>query len=152
MEQTYKKILVGVDGSEHATEAFKKAVEVARRNEGEVIVAAIIEQQIPMMVGTSSFGDSYVEEESKRANLLLDEYIAYGESVAFTAIKKVIVFGQAKSVLAIELPKEHQIDLLMVGQSGLNAVEKMMVGSVASYVIRKAPCDVLVIATPEEIE
>lgn len=152
MEQTYKKILVGVDGSEHAIEAFKKAVEVARRNNGEVIVAAIIEQQIPMMVGMSDFGDAYVEEESKRANLLLDECLAYGVSVDFTAVKKVIVFGQAKSILAIELPREHQIDLLMVGQSGLNAVEKMMVGSVASYVIRKAPCDVLVIATPEENE
>ena len=61
-----------------------------------------------------------------------------------------MVFGQAKSILATELPRKHQVDLLMVGQSGLNAVEKMMVGSVASYVILKAPCDVLVIATPEE--
>ena len=143
MEQTYKKILVGVDGSEHATEAFKKAVEVARRNQGTVIVATIIEPPIPLMVGASSFSDDFVEAESERANLLLEECVAYGESVQFTAV-------QAKSILATELPRKHQVDLLMVGQSGLNAVEKMMVGSVASYVILKAPCDVLVIATPEE--
>ena len=150
MEQAYKKILVGVDGSEHATEAFKKAVEVARRNQGTVIVATIIEPPIPLMVGTSSFSDDFVEAESERANLLLEECVAYGESVQFTAIEKMMVFGQAKSILATELPRKHQVDLLMVGQSGLNAVEKMMVGSVASYVILKAPCDVLVIATPEE--
>ncbi|MHC5268896.1 universal stress protein [Enterococcus sp. LJL98] len=150
MEQTYKKILVGIDGSEHAKAAFKKAVEVARRNAGEVFVAAVVEQQVPLMMGASAFGDSYIEEESRRANLLLDECLAYGETVDFTNIKKVLTFGQAKSMLAIELPREHQIDLVMVGQSGLNAVEKMMVGSVASYVIRKAPCDVLVVTKPEE--
>lgn len=149
MEQTYKRVLVGIDGSEHAREAFKKAVEVARRNQGEVFVVAVVEQQIPLMIGTSVFNDSYIEEESRRANLALDECVAYGASVEFTAIKKVLTFGQAKSMLAIELPREHQIDLIMVGQSGLNAVEKMMVGSVASYVIRKAPCDVLVVTTPE---
>lgn len=35
MEQNYQTVLVGIDGSEQATEAFEKAVEVARRNEGK---------------------------------------------------------------------------------------------------------------------
>lgn len=37
MEQAYKKILVGIDGSEQAFAAFKKAVEVARRNEAHSV-------------------------------------------------------------------------------------------------------------------
>jgi nucleotide-binding universal stress UspA family protein len=37
----------------------------------------------------------------------------------------------------------------MVGQSGLNAVERFMMGSVASFVIREARCDVLIVS-PEE--
>lgn len=43
--QAYKNILVGIDGSDQAKEAFKKAVEVARRNEGKIYVANVIEQQ-----------------------------------------------------------------------------------------------------------
>ena len=73
MEQTYKRVLVGIDGSNHAFEAFKKAVEVARRNEGEVIVAAIIEQQLPTIMGMYPVGESFLEEESQRKNQLLDE-------------------------------------------------------------------------------
>lgn len=38
----------------------------------------------------------------------------------------------------------------MVGQSGLNAVERFITGSVASYVIRQAPCDVLIITPSKE--
>lgn len=149
MEQTYKKILVGVDGSEHAMEAFRKAVEVARRNEGEVIVTMVIEQQMTTALTIAPLGNEYIEEQMSYGNELLERCRLYAESVNFLKVTKDLVFGQAKSVLAIELPKKHGIDLIMVGQSGLNRVEAMMVGSVASYVIRKAPCDVLVVTQPE---
>ncbi len=148
MEQTYKRVLVGVDGSDHAFEAFKKAVEVARRNKGEVFVAAIIEQQLPTIMGMYPVGETFLEEESNRKNQLLDECVAYAKSVDFSAVTKILTYGQPKNLLASELPREHKIDLIMVGQSGLNQLEKMMIGSVASYVIRKAPCDVLVVSTP----
>ena len=36
MEQEYQNILVGIDGSKQALLAFRKAVEVARRNQGTV--------------------------------------------------------------------------------------------------------------------
>ena len=47
---------------------------------------------------------------------------------------------------AWDFPKKYHIDLGMVGQSALNAVERFRTGSVASYVIRQAPCDVLVVS------
>ena len=40
----------------------------------------------------------------------------------------------------------------MVGQSGLNAVERFMIGSVSDHVIRHAPCDVLIVRPKEENE
>ncbi len=33
----------------------------------------------------------------------------------------------------------------MIGSTGLNALERLMVGSVATYVSRNAVCDVLVV-------
>ncbi len=47
--QRYQNILVGIDGSESAMSAFK-AVEVARRNQGKVYAATIIDQQVPTMM------------------------------------------------------------------------------------------------------
>jgi len=35
----------------------------------------------------------------------------------------------------------------MIGATGLNAVERLFIGSVSEYVIRNAPCDVLVVRT-----
>ncbi len=61
-----------------------------------------------------------------------------------------MAYGSVRESMAVKLPKKYQIDLIMIGQSGLNAVERFMTGSVASYVIRQAPCDVLVVSEPRE--
>ncbi len=145
MEQNYQTVLVGIDGSEQAKEAFEKAVEVARRNEGKVIVAAIIEPQLPTTMGYAPLSESVLEKEEDEAQEMIDEAKEYAASVSFHDVEGVVVFGSPKTALARDLPQKYGVDLVMVGQSGLNTVERLMVGSVASYVIREAPCDVLVV-------
>ena len=46
---------------------------------------------------------------------------------------------------------EHRgkIDLILCGQSGMNRMERLMMGSVSQYIIRFAPCDVLIIRSQE---
>ena len=38
----------------------------------------------------------------------------------------------------------------MIGATGLNAVERLLIGSVTEFVTRNAPCDVLVVRTDLE--
>ena len=141
--QRYQNILVGVDGSDQANEAFKKAVEVARRNQGKVYVANIIDQQIPTMMGYAPLDTTIIEQEKDTAQELI-------ESCNFDLIEGIIAYGSAKEAMAKQLPEKYGIDLIMVGQSGLNAVERFITGSVASYIIREAKCDVLVVSPSEE--
>ena len=44
-------------------------------------------------------------------------------------------------------PKENDIDLIIIGATGLNVVGRLLVGSTAAYTIREAPCDVTVVKT-----
>jgi nucleotide-binding universal stress UspA family protein len=148
--QRYQNILVGIDGSDQANEAFKKAIEVARRNQGKVYVANIIDQQIPTMMGYAPLDTTIIEQEKDTAQEMIDSCKAYGESVDFDLIEGIIAFGSAKEAMAKELPEKYDIELIMVGQSGLNAVERFITGSVASYIIREAKCDVLVVSPTEE--
>lgn len=43
-KQVYKNVLVGVDGSEQSDQAYKKALEVARRNDAHLVVVHIVEE------------------------------------------------------------------------------------------------------------
>lgn len=47
--------------------------------------------------------------------------------------------------IAKEIAKEQNVDLILCGATGLNAVERFIIGSVSEYIIRYAPCDVLVV-------
>ncbi|MDR0921068.1 MAG: universal stress protein [Lactobacillales bacterium] len=151
MEQEYKKILVGIDGSPQADYAFDSAVEVARRNDGQVIVVAIIQNQMYDVIGYSNVNDSVLEDEAQEYKNLLDKCAERAKKVHFENVRTEVVFGSPKELLARALPKKYDIDLIMVGQSGLNAVERFMVGSVSRFVIAHAPCDVLIVH-PKKID
>lgn len=144
--QTYKNILVGTDGSDQANLAFMKAIDVAKRNNGRVILAHVIENRMyDSMMSYSMVNSDLIDEETQSARELLDDCKAYAKSADFDNLETVVSYGTAKEMMCKELPKEYDIDLIMVGQSGLNAVERLVIGSVSSYIIRHAPCDVLIV-------
>lgn len=143
--QTYKSILVGTDGSEQAMEAFKKALAVAKRNNGTVYVANVIDQQMYTFMGYSPLNENIVDQQTEDAKKLIEECKQYGRQFGYEKIEGIIAYGSAKEAMARTLPKKYKIDLVMVGQSGLNAVERFMTGSVASYIIKEALCDVLIV-------
>ena len=133
MLQQYKKIMVAVDGSDEAELAFKKAVNVAIRNNGELLLAHVIDTRSFQTV--SSF-DGMLAEQAKKAGL--------------NNVTTVIEYGSPKQIIAKEIPEDNHVDLIMLGATGLNAVERLFIGSVSEYVIRNATCDVLVVRTDLE--
>lgn len=150
--QEYQNILVGVDGSDQAREAFEKAVEVAKRNNARIILACVIENQTYNVVGYTTMNAELMQNETDEVEDMLKEYKEYARAAGFTNVETVVSFGSPKAVMIDELAPKYQVDLIMVGQSGLNAVERFMMGSVSSYIIRHAPCDVLVVRPNKETE
>jgi nucleotide-binding universal stress UspA family protein len=84
---------------------------------------------------------SLVEEIEQRLDDLKQQALDAGlEDVSIH-----VRFGNPKSVIAREFPADHANELIVVGTTGLSAVERFMVGSVTSYVNRNAKCDVLIV-------
>ena len=72
MLQQYKKIMVAVDGSDEAELAFKKAVNVAIRNNGELLLAHVIDTRSFQTV--SSFDGMLAEQATEMAKQTLADY------------------------------------------------------------------------------
>ena len=145
MLQQYKTVMVAVDGSSEAELAFKKAVNVANRNEGKLVIAHVIDTRAFQTV--SSFDGMLAEQATEMAKQTLADYSAYAKEHDCHDITTVIEYGAPKPLIAKQLPEEHNVDLIMLGATGLNAVERLFIGSVSEYVIRNAACDVLVVRT-----
>lgn len=147
MAQQYKHILVPVDGSEEAELAFKKAVAVAKRNGEETELRLLHVVDTRAFQNISSFDSSMVEQVTETAKKTLDKYIDYAKDKGVENVNYSIEYGAPKTIIARDVPKEMNANLIMIGATGLNAVERILIGSVTEYVTRMAICDVLVVRT-----
>ena len=148
MGMKYTNILVAVDGSTESEWAFKKAIEIAKRNDAQITIAHIIDTR------TFATVEAYDRTISERADMFARELMEKYKSQAIDAgvqhVEYVIDYGSPKIIIPKEIAKKNNVDLIICGATGMNAVERFLIGSVSENITRYAPCDVLVIRTDKE--
>lgn len=147
MLQQYQHILVPVDGSKEAELAFEKAVAVAKRNGEETELRLLHVVDTRAFQNISSFDTSMVEQVTETAKKTLDKYVDQAKEQGLKNVNYTIEYGAPKTIIARDVPNDMHADLIMIGATGLNAVERLLIGSVTEYVTRTAVCDVLVVRT-----
>ena len=153
MNMVYKNILAAIDGSEEAEWAFKKAINVAKRNDARLILCNIIDSRELSLSPYGLYADNtIIQNAEKFANKLLTNYHQLALEAGLNEVESIIKYGSPKTKIAKELAPEHNVDLIVCGATGLNAVERFFIGSVSEHILRYAKCDVLVVRTPKEEE
>lgn len=130
----FKKILVGVDGSNKAEKALEIALDITDQHKAELNIATVILDSQDKIELTKSFQKLHTEIIEKNKEKIKD-------------IKSVILFGNISEEL-IKFTKIENIDLIVLGNigSGFKAgLEKFSIGSVCSEIIRDSACNVLVV-------
>ncbi|MDN6030560.1 MAG: universal stress protein [Lactococcus plantarum] len=143
MIQGYKKILIGIDGSVESAAAFDKAVAVAKRNDAELLLVNVIDLRSFQSISTY---DTMVAEDTKKgAEQLIADFADEARAAGVTKIKTIVEFGSPKVMMAMTIPTQEQVDLIMIGATGLSYIERLFIGSVAQYIVTHATCDTLII-------
>ena len=145
MLQEYTNILVPLDGSKQAEVALNKAVAVAKRNQAHVDVLAVVDPgQFGYNLAGLADGDiTYQLVQDSEA--YLKETIAKIKKDGFEDIDFHIRMGSPKPIISQDFVTDHHNDLIMMGATGLNAMERVLEGSVTTYVQRNALTDVIVV-------
>ncbi len=120
MLSQYKNIQVAVDGSKEADLAFSKAVAIAKRNHATLEILHVIDTR--SFQNVSSFDSAMVEQVSKDAEKRMKDYQARATKAGAEDVHYSIEFGSPKTIIGHDFPKKHNIDLIVVGATGLNAV------------------------------
>ncbi|WP_062355108.1 universal stress protein [Bacillus kwashiorkori] len=148
MVKTYKNIIVALDGSKEADWAFRKAVDITVRNDSQLYLVHIID--IRTFATLEAYDQTIAERADNYAKELLEEYRHEALLAGCKDPKTVIDYGSPKVKIPKDLAKKYQADLILCGATGLNAVERFLIGSVSEHIVRYAPCDVLVVRTDKE--
>jgi nucleotide-binding universal stress UspA family protein len=141
----YDHILVAIDGSKESEWALEKSIDIAKRNNAKLLLAHVIDTRSFLLI------DSYDPDIAERANKLaidmLEKYQTQAINAGVSHVHYEIDYGSPKVKIPKEIAKKHNIDLIICGATGMNTVERFLIGSVSEHITRYSPCDVLIVRT-----
>ena len=141
-----RRILCPIDFSEHSRRALDHAVAIARWYEAAVTVLHVFSPVTVAAVGAAPMVfEPMVLAPVDRDRLLADtRAFAAAESAPGVAIEAVIREGSTATEI-LEQAASMRADLLVIGTHGRSGFDRLLVGSVAEKVLRKASCPVLTV-------
>ncbi|MBM7708109.1 universal stress protein [Enterococcus lemanii] len=139
----YKNILVALDGSAQSEKAFKEAIEIAKRNTATLYLTWVI-NDIELTTSAYSFSKLLSEERAFVEDFMIKK-IQEVKEAGIESVETVIEIGSPKRKIAVDIPEEHKIDLIVMGSTGKGAITQALVGSTTAYVVNHALCNVMVV-------
>jgi len=144
----FKNIVLAVDGSRYSAAAAIEAINTAKRNKSMlIIVAVVLSESIPPMdiAFSQTQRDLVADKELKESeeNVKAVKAAAQKEGVSVTGL----ILGGTPYEAIVDIAKEKNADLIVLGSHGKTGLEKLLMGSVAERVIVLSTCAVLVVKT-----
>jgi nucleotide-binding universal stress UspA family protein len=142
----FRNVLIATDGSRYSIAAASKAIGIAKLNGSAMTVVSVIPSEflpptdIEVVVGQRELiSEKEMREAEKNARAVKEASQKEGVSV------RAFVMNGKPSEAIIEIAKEENTDLIVLGSHGRTGLEKLLIGSVAERVIVLANSAVLVV-------
>lgn len=141
----YKRILVPIDGSDTAALSLDEAIRFAQHHGGMLRLTHVVNELIVADAANVHLAP-IVDILFKGGRALLDEAVALVQraGVEVQPVLLEAVGGQAGAAI-VQQAKYWRADLIVMGTHGRRGVRRLMIGSDAEYVLRRAPVPVLLI-------
>jgi nucleotide-binding universal stress UspA family protein len=144
-KRMFKKIVVGLDGSEHAERALPYATELAKRDGAGILLVHVEEDTI------GKGGGPLRADEDEIRSKVDGHASALSEQGIETEVRtdNVMLGGPAPSIA--KFADEAGADLIVVGSRGLSGIGSIMLGSVSQKLLHIAKQPVLVVTPDAEL-
>jgi nucleotide-binding universal stress UspA family protein len=138
-----KTVMVGVDGSDISRRAFDYATAMARRFAARLSVLEVIDWTLPPLASNLSTVSEMPADLQAAALEALNGLVEPARAVGVVTEICLETGGVVPQIL--RRAEAISADLLVVGTHGRSGFERLMLGSVAEKVLRKATCPVLTV-------
>ena len=140
-----KRILVPVDGSEHAEAASEFVVD--NFPDATVVLLHVInpaEAGYSAQASVPSFSEEWFEEHREHADDLFDELETAAHDAGVETVERVVEVGRPTQTI-VEYAEDNDVDQIVMGSHGRSGMSRILLGSVAETVVRRATVPVTVI-------
>ena len=146
----YKRILVPVDGSPTSIHGLDHAIGLAKQSGGTIRLVHVLDRII-FAGGETHTGDVFglLREVGEQILQQMKEHAAVAGMEVSTYLSEVQP-GRVCDVVA-EQAKAFEADLIVVGTHGRRGMSRLLLGSDAEMIVRKATVPVLLVRAKEDI-
>jgi nucleotide-binding universal stress UspA family protein len=135
------KVLVATDGSEQSMKAVQRGLDLAEKQGAQVTLIAVACYAKDYFDDIPPHVQEKLEDEAREA-------LKKGRA-RFVAnhlpVETVLEAGLVPANLIINKAQEGKFDRIIMGSTGMNALESRLMGSTAAKVVAYAPCEVTVV-------
>jgi nucleotide-binding universal stress UspA family protein len=138
----WNKICCAVDFSDESRFALELAAGLASRSRGELALIHAVTERPPYAARLPYRSEVSAERSSDGARRL-EEWRGAAERFGAARVSASLLAGGAVEEI-LRFAREGRYDVIVIGTPGVRGCERMVFGSVAEAVVRRAPCSVLV--------
>lgn len=140
------KILVAIDGSEISLRAADYGIEFAKKYNAKLIILHVIQiHAAGLMYTTESTFKQFIEKNKKESeewfNAISKKAKEQGVETKTETVEEIYSVPGA----IIKRAEEENADVIIIGGTGKSGFKKLLLGSVATDVVRYSKCPVFVI-------
>jgi nucleotide-binding universal stress UspA family protein len=149
MEHGFMKILAAIDDPQTSAAAIKRLIAQFKPDDVQVRIMHVV-QPIAVSSPPQMSADFTPELESQvtAARTLVDSAAKTLSSAGFE-VDTAVMKGDTRERI-VDSATDWNADLVVVGAHNGRGIRRLLLGSVADYVTRHAPCSVELVRVPEE--
>lgn len=131
-------ILVATDGTDHARLAVTQAAELAKKTGAELTVAVI------NVVHGGGRGPIVYDLTDDEAEKIAHAAAEDAKRAGVAKVEEVVLTGREAASAIVGLADEKHCDVIVTGTGDKRGISRLVLGSVAADVARRAHCSVMV--------
>lgn len=147
-----RRILVAVDGTDHADKALDFACDLSKSKAAELVIAhvqkdkgaAVAPEEIKRYNEVEHVNITEEEILAMAAHEVLHEAQKHAREHGVAESRAVLCEGNPVNAL-VQLAEAEKADLLVVGSRGISSLDSLLFGSTSLSLERKAGCTVIVV-------
>jgi len=136
-----ERILVPIDGSEHAEKALSLALEIAEKHEASVEILTVV----PSLITDPEWMKVYTEKMREQGGEMLSQALSKSKEYKPDVIISKRVEEGVVVLKILEIAEKGNHGLIVMGSRGLGFVQGFLLGSVSSKVVNQAEIPVLIV-------
>ena len=137
----FERILLAVDGSDHAVHAAEVAANLARCMKSELWIVVVYDF-IPPFLGEPNLQEAINARQHEARAFLKKAVAAVGDGPG--EIHTEMLEGNPAEAI-IDVAETRNSDIIVMGSRGLGRLAGLLLGSTSQKVVSLAPCPVLIV-------